>query len=85
MQKKTKSILDELFLKEEDFSLSLFESRADHVLNSVINLFEMIESLPITEKEQSDIEKRILLSIKNKDSQKFNKYISTLRRKHERI
>ena len=85
MQKKTKSILDELFMKESDFSLSVFESRSDHVLNSVINLFEMVSTLPLSEKEQQNIEKRILLSIKNRDSEKFNKYISQLRKKHERI
>lgn len=85
MKQKTKSILDELFLKVEDNSLSIFETRADHIINSVINLFEMVDSLPIDEKEKSDIEKRIFLCIKNRDSEKFKKYITALRRRYERI
>lgn len=85
MKQKTKSILDELFLKVEDNSLSIFEARADHILNSAINLFEMVDNLPIDDKEKADIEKRIFLCIKNRDSEKFNKYITALRRRYERI
>lgn len=84
IENKTKSILDELFLNETDYSLLEFESRADHILNSVINLFEMIQNLPVSDQEKSDIEKRIFLCIKHRDSKKFNKYISLLRKKYEK-
>lgn len=85
IENKTKSILEELFLNEEDYTLSVFESRADHILNSVINLFEMIETLPVSDQEKTDIEKRIMLCIKHKDSKKFTKYLSMLRKKYERF
>ncbi len=52
MRKQTHSILRDLFENQKDTSLEICESRADHVLNSVINLLEMVDGLKISNEEK---------------------------------
>ena len=71
MQKKTKSILDELdnFLVHRDRE-KLLESRATHIIQGAINLINLIRENydPETAKE---LENRLLNSIRAQDSAKF--------------
>ena len=71
MQKKTKSILDELdnLLVHRDRE-KLLESRATHIIQGAINLINMIRENydPETAKE---LENRLINSIKAQDSAKF--------------
>lgn len=78
MQKKTKSILEELdnFYIEKDKN-HLVESRASNIIQSAINLLKTIESL--YPKDQSeDLERKFLNAIRHKDPKRF---VRSLKRK----
>lgn len=75
MRKQTKSLLQELssFSTKKDIEL-VIESRAAHVINSAIYLLDMIkESFP--EDVATDLERRMLNSIKSGDIDKFKRGI----------
>ena len=71
MQKRARSILDELdsIAKQRD-SVSLLESRSMHVIQSAINLLSHI-SENYDKGTSDDLEKRLLNSIRNRDTDKF--------------
>lgn len=80
IRKTTKSILTELFDQSSDMGLNVFETRAEHVLSSVFGLYEMIDGLDIPEEKKDDLRKRLLLAIRNKDTEKLLKAVRILKR-----
>lgn len=71
MQKKTKSILDELdnLLVHRDRE-KLLESRANHIIQGAINLINTIRENYDPETAE-DLERRLINSIKAQDTAKF--------------
>jgi len=78
MKRKTRSILDEIssMVPEKD-RVSVIESRANHAINNAVNILEMIQE-HFDEDTALELERRLLNSIKNRDSSKFARSI----RKH---
>ena len=73
MQKKTKSLLDELdtYLLRKD-NLDLVESRGNHIITGAINLLKYIRE-NVSEENAQDLEKRLLNSIRSGDPSKFTR------------
>lgn len=80
MQKKTRSILDELdsHLLTKDRE-SLMESRASHVIQGAINLINTIRE-SYDEESASELERRLINSIRAQDPSKFSRGIRRLRK-----
>jgi len=80
MQKKTKSLLEELqtFGDTRDMN-HIIESRASNIITSAINLIELMEKHYPSEKAEL-LEKKLLSAIKSKDQERFSK---SLRKKNE--
>ncbi len=80
MQKKTRSLLEELqaFGDSRDIN-HIVESRASNVITSAINLIEMMKKHYSSEKAEL-LEKKLLSAIKSKDQARFSKAI---RKKNE--
>lgn len=79
MKRKTKSLLEEL----NDFAVNkraenLVESRATHIIESAINIVEMIRNNFESEVAQ-DLEKRFYNSIKSGDPAKFMRGIKKIK------
>ena len=71
MQKKTRSILEELeSMHTERDSRYIIESRAENIIASAINLIELMED-SYTAEEVDNLTRKLLNSIKQKDSLKF--------------
>ena len=71
MQKRTRSLLDELaYLPAGRDRENLVESRATHVISSAINLLTYIKE-NYTEEESAELERRLLNSIRTTDPNKF--------------
>lgn len=71
MRKQTRSILEEIsgMVPNRDRHLIL-ESRANHIINSAINLIQIIrENYP--DEQADELERRLLNSIKGQDPNKF--------------
>ena len=80
MQKKTKSLLEELQAYGDTRDIShVIESRASNVIASAIHLVELMQKHYSSEKAEL-LEKKLLSAIKSKDQARFSK---SLRRKHE--
>ena len=77
MRKQTRSILDEIsnIVPNHDRNF-VIESRATHIINSAINLIRMINESYDGE-DASDLERRLINSIRGRDP---NKFIRGLRR-----
>jgi hypothetical protein len=80
MQKKTRSLLEELEAigKNRD-TKHIIESRAHNIITSAINLLEMINKHYDTEKAQI-LERKLLSAIKARDQDRFSK---SIRKKNE--
>jgi ABC-type protease/lipase transport system fused ATPase/permease subunit len=80
MQKKTRSILEELnsMYVERDRRL-VIESRANNVIHSAIRLIEQIES-EYSAEQAENLTRKLLNAIRNKDLGKFSR---SVRRTHE--
>lgn len=79
MEKRTRSLLEEInSIAPKKDKKHLLESRGHNAISSVINLLEMIENDYDAETAQ-DLQKRILLSIKNRDPGRFIRGINKLR------
>ena len=75
MQKKTRSLLEELeALGNNRDTKHVIESRAHNIITSAINLIEMINKHYDPEKALI-LEKKLLASIKYKDQARFSKSI----------
>ena len=80
MQKKTKSLLEELQSIGENRDINyVIESRASNIITSAINLIELMQRNYSPEKAEL-LEKKLLSAIKGKDQNRFAK---TLRKKNE--
>lgn len=80
MQKKTKSLLEELqaFGDTRDIN-NIIENRASNIITSAINLIELMQKHYPSEKAEL-LEKKLLSAIKSKDQARFTK---SLRKKNE--
>lgn len=75
MQKKTRSLLEELESIGNNRDMShVIESRAHNIITSAINLIELINRHYNDEKAQV-LERKLLSAIKSKDQTKFSKSI----------
>jgi|TARA_E500000178_G_scaffold326542_1_gene354861 hypothetical protein len=75
MKIKTRSILQELnAIADRKDSEAIIESRAANILNSAINLMELIHKT-YDEQTALDLERRFINSIKGSDVSKFNRGI----------
>lgn len=73
MEKNTRSLLEELEIisKNRDIKFIL-ESRANNIINSAIHLLEVIDR-NYSEEQAAILEKKLLIAIKNRDTEKFSK------------
>ena len=79
MKKRTRSLLEEInSISPVKDKTQLLESRGINALNSIINLLEMIEH-SFDEQVAADLQKRLMLSIKNRDSDRFIRGIKKAR------
>jgi hypothetical protein len=80
MQKKTKSLLEELqsFGDTRDMN-NIIENRASNIITSAINLIQLLEKHYPSDKAEL-LEKKLLSAIKSKDESRFTK---SLRKKNE--
>ena len=75
MQKKTKSLLEELQSYGETRDINhVIESRASNIIMSAINLIELMQKNYSPEKAEL-LEKKLLSAIKSKDQTRFSKSI----------
>jgi hypothetical protein len=73
MQKRTKSLLEELQAIGSDRDMNhVIENRANNLITSAINLIELMNRHYDKDKAEL-LEKKLLSAIKNKDQQKFTK------------
>lgn len=75
MQKRTKSLLEEL----DSISLNrdvphIIESRGNNIISSAINLIDLINRHYSKDKAEL-LEKKLLSAIKNKDKNRFSKSV----------
>jgi hypothetical protein len=80
MQKRTKSLLEELqsFGDTRDMN-NIIENRASNIITSAINLIELMQKHYSSDKAEL-LEKKLLSAIKSKDQDRFTK---SLRKKNE--
>lgn len=85
MQKKTRSLLEELneFAAKKDKEVAL-ESRATHIIDSAINLLQIIRE-NFDPQSAYELERRFINSIKGSDSSKFVRSIRRLRDNKETL
>lgn len=82
MQKRTRSILDELaHLPVGKDRENLVESRAGHVIQGAINLINYIKENYDAE-QASELERRLLNSIRAQDPAKFTRGVRRFRREN---
>ena len=80
MQKRTKSLLEELQAYGDTRDINnVIESRASNVIASAINLIEFMQKHYSSDKAEL-LEKKLLSAIKGKDQARFAKAV---RKKHE--
>jgi F0F1-type ATP synthase membrane subunit b/b' len=79
MQKKTRSLLEELdALYSERDQRHVIESRASNIIASAIHLMEQIEQ-SYTAEQAENLQRKLLNAIRTKDSGKFSR---SVRRTH---
>lgn len=79
VKKRTKSLLEEInSIAPRNDKSQILESRGGNALNAIINLLEMIET-SYDEETAADLTKRVMLSIKNRDTDRFLRGIKKLR------
>lgn len=83
MQKKTRSILDELdnLIIHKDRE-NLIESRANNIINGAINLLAMIRE-NYSPEVAADLERRMINSIKSQDPSKFDRGIRKIKNENK--
>ena len=75
MKKRSRSILEELNQISVDRDRNhVLQSRAEHVINSAINLLEQIEAQYDTDTAK-DLQNRLVNSIRGRDARKFQRGI----------
>jgi hypothetical protein len=80
LQKKTRSILDELdsLLIHKDKE-NLLESRANNIIQGAINLINLIRESYDTE-TAAELERRLLNSIRGQDASKFSRGLKNIKK-----
>lgn len=79
MQKKTRSLLEELdTLRLHKDRENLVESRANHVITGAINLIQFIRE-NYEPAQAEELERRLLNSIRAQDSSKFSRGVKRLK------
>jgi hypothetical protein len=79
MKKRTRSLLEEINdLAPTKDKVNILESRGANAISAIINIMEMVDRT-YDEETAQDIQKRIFLSIKNRDPERFNRGIKKLR------
>lgn len=79
MKRSTRSLLEELnSIAEKKNSAEVIESRATHIIDSAINLLNLIRE-QYNPEDAYELERRLLNSIKGSDSSKFIRGIRKLR------
>ena len=79
MQKKTRSILDELaHMPVTRDTTNLVESRASHVMSGAINLINFIKE-NYSQEQAGELERRLLNSIRAQDPNKFIRGVRRLK------
>lgn len=79
MQKKTRSLLEELdSLRLQKDRENLVESRANHVIQGAINLIAFIRE-SYTPDQADELERRLLNSIRAQDSSKFSRGVKRIK------
>jgi len=85
LKKATRSLLEELnSISERKNSEAIVEARATHVINSAINLLNLIRENFDTE-HAYELERRLINSIKTGDANKFTRSIRKLRDNKETV
>jgi len=80
LKKRTRSILEEInSISPTKDKTGIVESRGSNAIQSLINIMEMIDT-KFDKETASDLQKRIILSIKNRDPERFNRGIKKLRK-----
>ena len=80
MKKRTRSLLEEINnLSPTKDRINILESRGTNAISAIMNVLEMVDTNYSSEDAQ-DIQKRIMLSIKNRDPERFNRGIKKLRK-----
>lgn len=83
MKKRTRSILEEINSIQPKRSRSqILESRGVNAISSIIHLLEMIDR-DFDEDTAQDLTKRVMLSIKNRDNDRFMRGLKKLRTRRE--
>ena len=78
MQKKTRSLLEELdSLRLQKDRENLVESRANHVIQGAINLIAFIRE-SYTPEQAEELERRLINSIRAQDSAKFSRGVKRI-------
>lgn len=79
MKKRTRSLLEEINdLAPVRDKNNILASRGANAISAIINIMEMVDANFDVETAQ-DLQKRIMLSIKNRDPERFNRGIKKLR------
>jgi hypothetical protein len=79
MKKRTRSLLEEInSISPNRDRTQLLESRGVNAISSIIHLLEMIDQNYDSEIAQ-DLQKRVMLSIKNRDADRFMRGVKRLR------
>ena len=80
MKKRTRSILQEInSIQPRRDKEQILESRGVNAISSIINLLEMIDANYDAE-TASDLTKRVMLSIKNRDNDRFMRGVKKVRK-----
>jgi|TARA_Y100000289_G_C3813763_1_gene95078 predicted secreted Zn-dependent protease len=80
MKKRTRSILQEInSIQPRRDKAQILESRGVNAISSIINLLEMIDANYDAE-TASDLTKRVMLSIKNRDNDRFMRGVKKVRK-----
>jgi predicted secreted Zn-dependent protease len=79
MKKRTRSLLEEInSLAPKKDKTAILESKGNNAISSIINILEMIDTNYDNDTAQ-DLTKRIMLSIKNRDPERFNRGVKKIR------
>ncbi len=79
MSKRTRSLLQEINdLAPKKDKVNILESRGNNALSAIINVLEMIDE-SYDQATAQDLQKRIMLCIKNRDTERFARGVKQLR------
>lgn len=82
MQKKTRSLLDELdSIRIQKDRENLVESRANHVIQGAINLINFIRE-NYEPAQAEELERRLINSIRAQDSNKFSRGVRRIKNEY---